>query len=178
MIVIFSDGSTKIEQQCVVTSALVVNTQNNIVSEVLYCSKNVYHDYYNDSIHELLAIKDSLEIIRLLEIKDEPILIISDSVEIVKCLQTYKENSIWSGKEIAIPIVEKISHLYTDNIYLEWQPRTTLGLNVVDFLNKEVDSWTNTKDKPYLTTQMKKLLKKSYDYNISSKKQGNTFRLK
>lgn len=170
MLAIFCDGSTKVKQECVVTSTVVTAlNENNIVKEVLYCSKKTYTNYYNDSIHELLAIIDALEVYKILDTNMLAI-IVTDSMEMIKNINAYRHEGLWNGKDSESAVyLKSLIDSYSQTIIFEWHPRTTLGLNVADFLNKESDTWTNIKDKPYLTSQMKKLLKKDYGYNISSK---------
>lgn len=184
MITIFCDGSSKIKQECIVTSLIVVRliekynpsnleiknsfaTTETIVNEIIYCAKKTYNTYFLESIHELLAMIDALEVIEHLNIKEKCI-IVSDSVEMIKNIKKYQETKQWNGKQEHIKYLDLLLPLLNqENIQFEWQPRTTLGLNVADFLNKEPENWTNNKDKPFLTSQMKKLLKKDYRYNIS-----------
>lgn len=171
MLVLFCDGSTKMKQQCVVTSCVVtLVNKDHIIKEVLYCAKKSYFNHYNDSIHELLAIIDALQVYDILQ-TNLSAMIVSDSMEMIKTINTYRSEGLWYGKNNPHNNDLKILlDRYTkEAIQFQWQPRTTLGLNVTDFLNKEIQYWTNAKDKPFLTSQMKKLLKKDYRYNISSK---------
>jgi hypothetical protein len=174
MIIIFCDGSTKYKQHFIVTSLIVcdletyTNKQQNIITRiksVLYVSKQRYSINEIDNNHELLAIKDAFVAIKSLNIQDE-VLIINDSVEMIKLLQHFKINKEWLGKDSQNIHMENINELWTSNIQIQWGSRNTLGINIADFLNKEIDSWTNEKDTPYLKTQMNRLLKKDYVYKL------------
>lgn len=180
MLIIYCDGSTKMQKECVITSAVVgrllqyKDKQGNsrtVVKELLYCSKKSYSKYYEDSIHELLAVLDAMEVYLSLN-TEESLLIISDSKEMVINIQKFINNNnlnIWSGKDISVDLINSLTlkinaiKLKNGTINLEWQSRNILGLNVTDFLNKEPYAWTNSKDKPFLKSQMKKLINRDYD---------------
>lgn len=159
MFIVFCDGSTKLKEKCVVTSLVVVECNSDgIVQQVIYCAKKTYRAYYRDSVHEFLAILDGFKAIELLNLHDRSpaVRIVSDSME-------------WTTNLNSQGLDKDLNHLWKPGITVEWANRTTLGINVADFLNKEAVAWTNNLDKKYLASQMKKLLRKSYLYNISSK---------
>lgn len=167
--IIFTDGSSKKTNQVVISGVVCLNN-NERIKEVFYCYKETLNYNYNESVHEFLAIIKAIEFIEEHKINDN-ILIINDSVQVIKLFNELKNGNKTHLKFIKNNSIQDILEKIKLEKYIFMQlPRTTLGINVADFLNRETDKFTNQFDSHYLGTQMRKLKSNVFDFNISSKK--------
>lgn len=167
--IIFTDGSSKKNNNVVIAGVVCLNSEERIKS-VFYCYKETLEYDYQDSIHEFLAILKAIEFVNREDVKDD-VLIINDSVQAIKLFNELKKKDYSHIEKVKNEEIKKqLKKMNLENFLFLQLPRTTLGMNVVDFLNREENKFTNDFDRHYLGTQMKKLTSHSFDYNISSKK--------
>lgn len=174
MNIIYCDGSLK-KDNTIVVGIIVVRVEPvyHSVREIILAYKNVFEikeSERKDNLHETLAILEAMNVANMLDYKST--LIVNDSIADVLYFQKLqnKEENI-KDKTINVDVLSLYNRISSRLKQDSFQrlPRTSLGLNIADYLNKETYTWTNSKDKPYLTLQFKKLLKRAYDYDISSK---------
>lgn len=172
--IIFTDGSSKKSNQVVISGIVCIN-ENEIIKEVFYCYKETLNYNYNESIHEFVAILKAIEFIEEQKI-DDTILIINDSVQVIKLFNELKDGNKTHLKFIKNNLIkESLENIKLDQYIFIQLPRTTLGINVADFLNRETEKFTNQFDSHYLGTQMRKLKRNRFDFNISSKSKKQKF---
>lgn len=183
MYIIYTDGSSKTSNNLVIGVVVAkLNQQYKNIDEVTLLYKNQYPIQYNNNLHEILAIFECFQVIKDLKIENEPIVIINDSIVDTNLFNDYKKNK---NKEIFNFYVKKIDgqiianklneleKINLENIYCLRLPRTTLGINIADFLNNETHTWLKEHDKHFFQAQVRKLKNKPFDFNISSKKEKN-----
>lgn len=168
--IIFTDGSSKKSNKVVVAGVVCINKEEDIKS-VFYCYKHTLDYAYSESVHEFLSILKAIEFVEQENI-NENVLIINDSVQVIKIFNELKRKDFSHLEKIKNQEIRNIlKDINVDKFLFLQLPRTTLGMNVVDFLNKEENKYVNEFDKKYLALQMRKLTSHNFDYNISSKKQ-------
>lgn len=168
--IIFTDGSSKKSNKVVIAGIVCLNEAERIKS-IFYCYKETLNYSYQESIHEFLSILKAIEFVNQENINDD-ILIINDSVQVIKLFNELKKKDYAHLEKIKNEEIKKqLKEVNLDKFLFLQLPRTTLGMNVVDFLNREEDKFTNDFDRHYLGTQMRKLTSHPFDYNISSKQQ-------
>lgn len=172
--IIFTDGSAKTSNKVVISGVVCVNKEERIKS-VFYCYKQTLNYDYQDNVHEFIAIIKAIEFANK-ELMNEQVfnemIIINDSMQVIRIFNDLKKKDFSHLEKIKNEeIKQQLKEINVDKFLFLQLPRTTLGMNVVDFLNKEEDRFVNNFDKHYLMTQMRKLTSHPFDYNISSKRQ-------
>lgn len=191
MYIIYCDGSAK-ENGNIVVSAVVakLSPQYQSITEILYCYKQTYEkavvqrNQHKDNAHELIAYLQSLSIIQEMQLENEQCVIVNDSIADTLLMNEFKKEILdkkdnlqyqYSSEKYQNPVVKNLLEkalnisLNFNNFYFQQLPRTTLGINIADFLNKEEHCWLNEQDKVYCKPQLKKLKHRTWNYNISSK---------
>lgn len=172
--IIFTDGSAKTSNKVVISGVVCVNKEERIKS-VFYCYKQTLNYDYQDNVHEFIAIIKAIEFANeeLLHEQDfNDIIIINDSMQVIRIFNDLKKNDFSHLEKIKNEeIKQQLKEINVEKFLFLQLPRTTLGMNVVDFLNKEEEKFVKSSDSHYLGLQMRKLTSHNFDYNISSKRQ-------
>ena len=169
--IIFTDGSSKKTNKVVISGVVCINQAERIKS-VFYCYKECLEYDYNENVHEFLAIIKAIDFVYKEQEDFNEVLIINDSVQVIKIFNDLKRKDFLSVEKLKNEeIKEKLKNLNLESFLFLQLPRTTLGMNVVDFLNKEENKFVNQFDVKYLQLQIRRLTSHPFDYNISSSKQ-------
>lgn len=172
MYMFFCDGSTK-KSGNVVISVVVTkfNKKYERIESVIYCYKETVNPK-DKNINELLACLVGISLLKDLNLEGEDILIINDNISNIALLREFKKGMLESIKfkdDIIKNILNRIQNTNLEKISFKQLPRTTLGMNLADYLNYEENSWVRDKDKKNITINFNKIINRPYDYNLSSK---------
>lgn len=174
MYVVYCDGSSKKTNNVVVGIVVVkLSLQYKTITNIIYCYKNSYNINPKENMHEIVAHLESLKVIKELGFEKELVIIVNDSIADNIIMNDMKKDKVQFSNKITnthvINLWKVVENIDLGNIYFQRFPRTNLGINIADFLNKEEDKWVADSDKKYLSAQLKKLNHRPWDYDISSK---------
>lgn len=168
----YADGSSKQKESIVVTSCVVTKCNKSLFNEqVLYVHKNKYHGIsFRDNLQEILAIYDAICIAHQMKLKN--FIILNDSIHAISWFKSYFAGIKCKifNKEIMRKIeslIEMFPSILNQVLFLHI-PRTSAGINLADFFNKDISSFIYYSDIKYIPKRINQLSKSRYDFNISS----------